>query len=222
MVRRCIANKSLLQGNKMHLIWGDIQTKSATSPFSVQGLAFKKAGTRRITVCPKHPPKAKDRPGREMTPWLPGFSTLGFKVNTGAAIYPFGLVTSYSSSDEGSGRGLRWSGGGQKNGKHVIHYCHSPANHAASAIRRLLLLLLWDTWSPTAKKTQLGSQPGNVICASLRTAFHISAGSFAQIGATLGLCLHRGSSKIRDADVMFHEHVTVVLCRVGLLSAKLH
>lgn len=70
----------------MNLNWGDIQTKSATSPFSVQGLVFNKAGTRRIMVCPKQPSKAKDRHGREITPWLLGFSTLGFKVNTRTAI----------------------------------------------------------------------------------------------------------------------------------------
>lgn len=51
--------------------------------------------------------------------------------------------------------GAQGGKGGQKNRMHVIHYCHLPANHAASAVYvhlLLLFLLLWDTWSPTAKK----------------------------------------------------------------------
>lgn len=67
------------------------------------------------------------------------------------------------------------------------------------------------TWQPTRKCH---------LCLPTKLRSAISVGSFAQIGVTLGLCLHRGSSKIRDADVMFHERVTVVL-RVGLLSAEL-
>lgn len=97
-------------------------------------------------------------------------------------------------------------------------FCHLPVNHTASAVC-LLLLLLWDTWSPTAKKTQLGNRPGNVICASLQNALNIR-GIIHTNWCYTGPLLAPGSSKIRDEDVMFCEHVTVVL-RVGLLFERL-
>lgn len=105
-------------------------------------------------------------------------------------------MTSLSSSEQGA-RGPRWRWSEEWDARDSLLPLAGPTT-AASAVRLLLLLLLllWDTWSPTAKKTQLGSQPGNVICASLRTALHISKGSFAQIGVTLGLCLHRALLKL--------------------------
>lgn len=148
-----------------------------------------------------------------MAHWLLGLTTLGFMVNTRTAIQCLGLVTDFSSSDGGVRRGSReWDTRDS--------FCHLPVNHTASAVRLLLLLLLlWDTWSPTAKKTQLGNQPGNVICASLQTALNIR-GIIHTNWCYTGPLLAPGSSKIRDEDVMFCEHVTVVL-RVGLLLARL-
>lgn len=66
-------------------------------------------------------------------------------------IHCLDLVTDISSSNEGED--TRDS------------FCRLLVNHSTSAAF-LFLLLLWDTWYPTAQ-TQIGNWPGNVICVFL-------------------------------------------------------
>lgn len=106
-------------------------------------------------------------------------------------IHCLDLVTDISSSNEGED--TRDS------------FCRLLVNHSTSAAF-LFLLLLWDTWYPTAQ-TQIGNWPGNVICVFLpamqgkkkKSGMHLT-GAFEhaqKICAILCFC-YLGFSKIRD------------------------